>query len=181
MKALGRRHGLSQHDTCELRDQLGKRFNMSGRNLDRYLRVLSTPIEVQHAVDADKLPITLAEKVAGLKKHQQEKIAAEISAGKDPRQVVRQVVASGTKRHKSVDAALMTFLRNLQSAMKDMADRTFTGSMDEDCLNLLDQGKAFIAGIRATALENDKRQREEGWTEEQQIEQIAELAAALRK
>jgi hypothetical protein len=51
----------------ELRDRIGKRLNLSGRTLDRYLRILDhTPKEVQDALEADRVPMTIAEKVASL-------------------------------------------------------------------------------------------------------------------
>src|ERR1700733_15032331 len=92
LKKLGRPWGLSGQDRVELRDQIGKRLDMSGRNLDRYLRVLDTPIEVQNAVAANKLPVTVAEKVAGLHYTKREQIAAEIRAGANPRAVARKYV-----------------------------------------------------------------------------------------
>ncbi len=35
-------------------------MNMSGRNIKRYLNILETPMEVQHAVTARTLKLTLA-------------------------------------------------------------------------------------------------------------------------
>jgi len=73
-----------------LRDQLGKILDMSGRNLDRYLRVLEAPIEVQQALDRKQLPLVEAKKVAGLARDVQEKIAEQIRNGEPPREVVQQ-------------------------------------------------------------------------------------------
>ncbi len=72
----------------DLRDYLGKQFQCSGRNLDRWEKALDAPIEVQHAVSAKQLSMGTAEKVATLPKAIQEKIAVEIRAGKDPKKAV---------------------------------------------------------------------------------------------
>lgn len=74
-----------------LRDQLGKILDMSGRHLDRYLRVLDAPIEVQQALDRKQLPLIEAAKVAGLGSDMQEKIAQQIRQGISPREVVQQL------------------------------------------------------------------------------------------
>ena len=76
------RKRLYDAEKGELRDQIGRRLGVSGRTLDRYLRVVEgTPREVRHAVEASLLPVTTAEKVAGLAKAQQEEIAKEIREG----------------------------------------------------------------------------------------------------
>lgn len=52
-------------DNGELRDQIGKIVDMSGRNLARYFHVLSAPIEVQDAFAAKKLTLIQAARVGG--------------------------------------------------------------------------------------------------------------------
>ncbi len=73
---------LTDSESKELRDQLGKRLNCSGRTLDRYLRVLDhTPQVVQDAVESGALPLTLAEKVASLNNARREQIAKRSAKG----------------------------------------------------------------------------------------------------
>src|SRR5262249_42402130 len=75
-------------DSVDIRDLLAVQFNMSGRNLERLVKILSAPIEVQHAVSASKLTLKAAGEVARATKDVQEKIAAAISEGNDPESVV---------------------------------------------------------------------------------------------
>jgi ParB-like chromosome segregation protein Spo0J len=97
---------LADYEQKDLRDRLGERLGVSGRTLDRLLRVLEhTPLEVQAAVEAGTLPMTLAEWVADLTTKQQEQIAAELRAGGEPREVVRRFLAAAPPRPKTpVDA-----------------------------------------------------------------------------
>ena len=44
----------------DLRDFVAERFGVSGRTLDRWDRLLNTPIEVQRAWEADKLTLAVA-------------------------------------------------------------------------------------------------------------------------
>ena len=59
----GRGNGVVKGD---LRDYLAGQFGLSGRSLDRWERLLDTPIEVQAAVSARKLPLAVGGKVADL-------------------------------------------------------------------------------------------------------------------
>jgi ParB-like chromosome segregation protein Spo0J len=80
--------GLSQCDEQDLRDRVGEALGMSGRNVQRYLNILNAPMEVQRAYSGGRVSMKLAEKVARLEGPMQEEIAAEISSGGDPAQVV---------------------------------------------------------------------------------------------
>ncbi|NQU22793.1 MAG: ParB N-terminal domain-containing protein [Candidatus Nealsonbacteria bacterium] len=63
--------------------------NLSGREAERYLRVLKTPIEVQHACDAGHLSLVDAGKVAGFFEETQQQIAEQLRA-QGPENVVLQ-------------------------------------------------------------------------------------------
>ncbi|MHC4401375.1 MAG: ParB/RepB/Spo0J family partition protein, partial [Planctomycetota bacterium] len=76
----------------DARDQLAQRFRKSGRTLDRLARILKTPPEVQQAVDAGRLQVVAASKVAGLDDGVQKKIARRIRSGEDPNQVVNEAL-----------------------------------------------------------------------------------------
>src|SRR5206468_3291264 len=90
----------SRIDPCDKRprinlsEQLAKRLGCSRRNLDRYLRVTLTPLEVQQAFDRDQLGLVPAGRVAGLAPDEQQQIAAEIRAGGDPEAVVRKKLSA---------------------------------------------------------------------------------------
>src|SRR5947209_18154020 len=52
------------HQLGRVRDVVGSRLGMSGRTLDRYLRVLDAPREVQDAFKAGDISLVAAAKVA---------------------------------------------------------------------------------------------------------------------
>jgi hypothetical protein len=124
LKELGRRGGLCQQEKAELRDRIGMKLGMSGRNLDRYLRVLQgTPQEAQDAVSSGALAVTVAERVAGLKKATREQVAEEIRAGQDPAEAVRRHAPKGTGRHKKARHAIDAFLLALERGVNDLQGR----------------------------------------------------------
>jgi len=73
---------LEGWDAVHARERVGEMVGMSGRNLDRYFRVLKTPMAVQISFDNGKLPLVVAEKVADVPPDIQAKIAERIEAGK---------------------------------------------------------------------------------------------------
>ena len=96
---------------------------MSGRNLDRYAKVLQAPLEVQQAVSANKLDLGAAGKVAALKKDQQEEIAAEIRSGRDPKEVVAGYVKKGNGKHKALPDARRSVIRGFETILADLDGR----------------------------------------------------------
>ena len=107
----------------ELRDQIGKIVDMSGRNLGRYFHVLSAPIEVQDAFAAKKLTLIQAARVGGLNPGQQKQIASSLSKGEDPKRVFETFFPSRTHKHVKPVDALASFVRSLETAHADLADR----------------------------------------------------------
>jgi ParB-like chromosome segregation protein Spo0J len=155
LKQLGRRADLCQGDKAELRDQIGKKLNMSGRNLDRYLRVLEcTPQEIQDAVSSGALAVTVAEKVAGLSKAKREQLAEEIRAGADPAGAVRKHVSPPRTNHKKPKDALGAFLRWLERGVPDLEGRVDKVWIDlrAEQLALLGRAEAVIGAIRQRGL-----------------------------
>jgi ParB/RepB/Spo0J family partition protein len=75
-----------------LRERIGKAIGVSGRMVSRYIRVLSTPPEVQDAVRDGHITMVLADKVAGLDKKAQRVIASELRSRDDsasPKRIVQ--------------------------------------------------------------------------------------------
>jgi hypothetical protein len=62
-----------------VRDAVGQLLRCSGRNAARYLAVLNTPTEIQHAFDAELLPLALTERISFLKPDVQQRLAESIS------------------------------------------------------------------------------------------------------
>jgi ParB/RepB/Spo0J family partition protein len=108
----------------DLRDRLGERLGVSGRTLDRCRRIVErTPLEVQDAVDAGRLPLTLAGEVANLNRAQREKIGNEIRQGGDPGEVVRRHVAAAPRRGRHAYRLKDQFIRWLQRSVADLSGR----------------------------------------------------------
>lgn len=101
----------------DLRDLIAKKFPLSGRQLDRYLRVIEhCPLEVQQAVDRGELGIMPANDVAGMSKKDKERVAAAIRKGMRPSKAVKSVKAP--KKYRSVGAypALHRLVEHLDRA-----------------------------------------------------------------
>jgi hypothetical protein len=69
---------LRPWEVSEARDRVGQAIGMSGRNLNRYFKVLRTPLEVQNAFRAADLALVVAEKVADLQPASQQKLAERL-------------------------------------------------------------------------------------------------------
>lgn len=90
----GRSRGeLSVSEYPEARDRVGLVIGMSGRNLNRYMRVLATPDEVQRAFREDRLSLVEAESVDGLDAVVQQAVADRLRAGESAKAVVAEFVA----------------------------------------------------------------------------------------
>jgi ParB-like chromosome segregation protein Spo0J len=100
-----------RHQEGRLRDVIGDRLGISGRTLERYLRVLDTPAEVQDAFRAGRISLVNASKVAGLPQEAQQQLAEDLRAGTDPRQAVAARLAGRTPA--PADAAFVPFLQGL--------------------------------------------------------------------
>jgi ParB/RepB/Spo0J family partition protein len=133
----------------DLRDVIGERLEVSGRNLDRWLRVLDhTPQEVQDAVAAGSLPITVAEKVAGLSEEHREQIAKAIREGGKPQEVVQAAVAKPDGRHKNARDAVGAFLKSLQRGLADLDGRVQDVWISPRAMPTLQAGEALIKQLQ---------------------------------
>lgn len=84
----------------EFRQRLAQQLgNISGRTLDRYLRLLTLPRPIQDVVSRGTLTMTKALKVASLAKSLQEEIAGRISAGQDPKSVTQTYLRDSAPPH----------------------------------------------------------------------------------
>ena len=117
------RGGLRPIDEQEARDRVGKAIGMSGRNLQRYFRLLLTPREVQDAVRDGKLALVVGERVSWLSKDKQAEIAERIRAGEKAKDVVAGYLKPRSARHKHATAAFNRFVNHLKAALADMEDR----------------------------------------------------------
>ena len=148
-----RREGrLFDFEYRELRDRIGRRLGVSGRTLDRHLRVLGTPQEVQNAVEAGTLPITVAEKVAGLPEPMQARVARKIKAGADPEKAIKAVLPKATGRHRKALGAKGAFLRCLRHGLDDLEGRVEQlGWYSPEEVSVLERAWAVIRRMRQQA------------------------------
>ena len=107
----------------ELRERIGKIVGMSGRNLQRYLNVLSAPEAVQEAFDRGTVKLVDAARVASLHKKDQEKLAARLAAGDDAKAVFASVFGEKSNKHVKPADALAAFARSLAVSHADLGDR----------------------------------------------------------
>jgi ParB-like chromosome segregation protein Spo0J len=107
----------------EARDRVGQAIGMSGRNLQRYFRVLFTPKEVQDAFRSNRLPLIAAEKVADLDAKQQQAVARRIASGEDPKAVVSDHLPKSDGRHRRATPAFISFIKALKRGIEDLDGR----------------------------------------------------------
>jgi ParB-like chromosome segregation protein Spo0J len=138
-----RLNGHSAQQEGEVRDWIGKVLGMSGRNVDRYKNVLSSPVEVQEALRTGKLPLVQAAKVGGLPTKLKAKIAARIADGEDARAVVQECLPAKKASARSADDSLRSLLKSLVGGHSDLA-----GRLDEISAGLL---KRSLKDLRSGA------------------------------
>jgi ParB/RepB/Spo0J family partition protein len=107
----------------DLRDKIGDVLGLSGRTLDRLRRLLKTPLEVQDAVNAGRLSIQSAGKVATLPAATQQRIADLICQGTDAAEAVSRFVAQTATKRKEWWKALDEFARCLRRGVDQLAER----------------------------------------------------------
>jgi hypothetical protein len=118
---------LSSTEAPAMRDRVGKALNMSGRNLDRYLRVLETPLAVQNAVRDRRLTLVLGARIASLKKTAQEEIANDIGGATDSEQITeivsRYLTLPDSRRHRKANDAAHSIAVALERGIEDLDGR----------------------------------------------------------
>ena len=139
-------------DEAEARDRVGKAINMSGRNRQRYLRVLQTPCEIQNAVRDGEVPLVVGEKVAGLRKNSLDEIAMRIRNGEPAKLVVAEFLAAKPSRQRS-GLTIDRFLRNVtqaQAALDASLDRATRRKLGR-VLPRLQEAGLFVSRLIAAA------------------------------
>lgn len=97
----------------EFRDRLAQQLggNMSGRSVDRYLKLLTLPRPIQDAVSRGELAMTKALKVASLSEKKKNAIAAGILEGASPKELAEKYLPRpATKANASAAAADLYFV-----------------------------------------------------------------------
>jgi hypothetical protein len=155
----------------DLRDIIAERFGVSGRTLDRWLRVLELPLSLQQAVDEGTLKLTDAVKVAGLDKKAQQQIAKDVGAGMpvtaaiarhlDPATYSGSTAAQVTTGV-AASRALDRLLKAIQKAREELGPRV-EELMRNDAFGTvlpeLHEGKKLIGALIARIKQNQQGDR----------------------
>jgi len=133
----------------DLRDFVAERFGISGRTLDRWDRLLNTPIEVQRAWEADKLTLAVAGRVADLSAAKQSKISNAIRKGGDPKTVIAKYSKAKPTQPKSMGTLVQRFFRSLGSGLDDFNgnEEAVKRTLDSDDLPLLRRANKFMVSL----------------------------------
>jgi ParB family chromosome partitioning protein len=107
----------------DVRDVIAQKLGGSGRNLDRYLKVLGAPPAVQRAVEAKELSIQEGGAVAVMPKEVKEEVARRIEAGENPKDVVKGVLPKKVATHRKARTALRVLARSLEAGIQDLVGR----------------------------------------------------------
>jgi len=125
--------GLSSAEAGDLRDQLAKRFNKSGRTLDRYAAVLRTPRAIQEAVERDELSMSTAEAIAHLSEDVQDEIVMAIVDGMPAKAAAARYLSPQPVSQTAVSdriAALARTLERSQTELRGRIDEIESGDPD---------------------------------------------------
>lgn len=149
MLELERKREGRQIQNGEARDRVGQALGMSGRNLDRYVRILSTPLAIQNAFRAKRITLLNVGKIAGLPRSCQQEIAARLDAGEEPRSFLKEYLVGAATvslgEYTSRFAAQTSRLRHvLNAAAAEGIDGATLDRIDATCRGML----ALIAGHR---------------------------------
>ena len=124
MKQLERGWDRDEFDVSgaqDIRDKLAKRLgSRSGRTLDRYLRLLETPREIQDAYTRHDLPMSTALKVVRLSDEVKADIVAAIRHGQPAKAAIDAYFAARRSRPANVEAN--EFIESLASAADPPAE-----------------------------------------------------------
>ena len=96
-----------------LRDYVAKRFNLSGRTLDRQMKFLAAPPALQEAWDRRQLTDGDMRRVLQASSRRQKQIAEEILAGKPPKEAVRDLAKPAERSTPTVEVHVSRVVRAL--------------------------------------------------------------------
>jgi len=139
------------------RDKVGQVLGKSGRQVDRILTVLDTPCEVQAAVEAGYINMTLAGKVKGLRQEDQESIAREIGkrGAEHAKQIIGKRLSPRAATTRSANKVFVDFVNDIKTAYNELGPHVNKVThIDEDDLEALKGCKALITKLEKRAKES---------------------------
>ena len=127
-----------------------KRFNLSGRQLDRYAKMLEAPLVVQHAFERNELTQSQVISVTRLEADEQQEIAECIENGELPSDVVQQFMERAEATVASVETEVFRLVRALEKADQQLKHRfdEIPGTKLERQVKKLASGQRFIRALQ---------------------------------
>jgi hypothetical protein len=149
---------LRSHQRGRLRDVIGARLGMSGRTLERYLRVLEAPKEVQDAFRAGQISLVNASKVPGLPREVQDLLADDIRSGIDANQAVTARLAG--RAPDQFHAGLARFIRSLGRNVAALEGQVSqVRSLADADIDVLERAQELIGQILRQVRKEDRQNR----------------------
>lgn len=118
--------GADRRGRGELRDEIAKRFGLSGRNLDRYVELVGHPKELQDAVERKSLSLVKALQLMKLENEKVQPILAKLRDGHDVRRQVNRLLLDVTARAPMTTRRLQRLLRDFIRVGVDLAEHQQT-------------------------------------------------------
>jgi ParB family chromosome partitioning protein len=132
----------------DLRDWLAKKFDCSGRTLDRLVRLLDLPQPIQSAVSTGKLSIKSATGLLQIDRDACLAAAHRIRSGEDPEAVTKELVPKSQPRWERPSESFHRLLRELSRAGAALRHRTAeVASLEADYLDKLRAGQELIKDL----------------------------------
>ncbi len=135
----------------EMLEEIAQRIKRSRRMVNRYLRALETPPAVQQAVQDGKLSLVQAGHVAGLHPDVQSQIAERISAGENPKRVIKEYFGEHRPaRHTLVPAygPFVTSLKRLLGLMPGPDDDISGNLIQELTVNAIQEAATKLSNLK---------------------------------
>lgn len=147
---------LWRSERTEARDRVGKTIGMSGRNLERYMNILATPIEIQRAFQRGDIRLVDGERIGCLDGNVQLEIASEIAAAKgrgDIREIlIRHLTPREARTPRKCTPIAIRLVKDLQANLAKLDgryNRIHGPTLKPFLAVLLDAQKAIPELIRA--------------------------------
>ena len=151
------RDGWNAREDAEgdLRDHLADRFNLSGRQLDRYAKMLDAPIEIQRAFERGELGQNQVLAVVKLDADEQHEIAKCIEDGEAPVDVVKPYMQRAGATAVSTETVVFQLVRALDSAEQHLTNRfdEILGMKLQLQVDKLESGQRFIQKLHKRILQ----------------------------
>jgi len=144
----------------ELRDRIAQQLGdaISGRTVDRYLKLLELPLPIQEAVSRSALPMTHAIKVASLPTAKQEEIAVKLRQGGKARAVVDEYLPRPKEKGSSDSPddlyfGLLDYLSRVLDTLVEHSDEIVgKATVHQEAAALLGRAATFCQHMRESEL-----------------------------